>query len=230
MISKILPVFNWGPGVISARLPVGLGDTLNLVLLLDGVAVGGALGGVDELLGEALSDGLDVAESSFASTGGEEPDGHVDTAQRRHVNSLATDHTGGTDAAGILAGTRVDHGIYDHLDRVLASEEVDDVHGVLHDAHSHHLLTVVATVHHQRVGDTLHDGALCLLEALLRPAASGVREEHSVGGLRGDVIREWNLGDLHLLERILVEKLDLGSRHPSVGSCLLKRPLLESPC
>lgn len=30
---------------------------------LDGVRVGGALGGVDELISEALSDGLDVAES-----------------------------------------------------------------------------------------------------------------------------------------------------------------------
>lgn len=31
-------------------LPVGLGNTLQLVLLLDGVGVAAALGGVDELL------------------------------------------------------------------------------------------------------------------------------------------------------------------------------------
>lgn len=34
-----------------------------LILLLDGVGVGGALGSVDELISEALSNGLDVAES-----------------------------------------------------------------------------------------------------------------------------------------------------------------------
>merc|ERR1712100_401712 len=167
MISKILPVFNWGA---CARLPVSLGHALNLVLLLDGVAVGGTLGGVDELLGEALSDGLDVAESSFAGTGGQEPDGHVDTAQRRDIDGLAADHTSGTDAARVLTGTGVHDGIHDDLDRVLAGEEGDDLACVLHDAHSKHLLTVVATVHHQGVGDALHDRALRLLEALLRPA------------------------------------------------------------
>ena len=30
-----------------------------------------------------------------------------------------------------------------------AGEEVDDLRGVLHDAHSHQLLAVVAAVHHQ---------------------------------------------------------------------------------
>merc|ERR1711924_436033 len=90
------------------RLPVSLGNALNLVLLLDGVAVGRALGGVDELLGEALGNGLDVAECGFASTGGEQPDRHVDTAERRDVDRLATDHTGGADAARVLTGTRVD--------------------------------------------------------------------------------------------------------------------------
>jgi len=44
-------------------LTVGLGNTLQLILLLDGIGVGGALGGVDELISEALSNGLDVAES-----------------------------------------------------------------------------------------------------------------------------------------------------------------------
>lgn len=45
------------------NLTVGLGDTLQLILLLDGVGVGRALGGVDELISKALSNGLDVAES-----------------------------------------------------------------------------------------------------------------------------------------------------------------------
>lgn len=34
------------------------------------------------------------------------------------------------------------------------------------DAHSHQLLSVVAAVHHQGVGQALNDGALCLAETL----------------------------------------------------------------
>lgn len=44
------------------------------------------------------------------------------------------------------------------------------------DADSHELLSVVAAVHHDGVGETLDDGALRLAEALGGIAASGVRE------------------------------------------------------
>jgi hypothetical protein len=42
------------------------------------------------------------------------------------------------------------------------------------DADGHELLSVVAAVHHQRVGETLDDGALCLSESLLCISAGGV--------------------------------------------------------
>jgi hypothetical protein len=42
------------------------------------------------------------------------------------------------------------------------------------DAHSHELLAVVAAVHHERVGETLNDGALGLPEALDSISAGGV--------------------------------------------------------
>jgi hypothetical protein len=48
-------------------LTVGLGDTLKLVLLLNGIRVGRTLGGVDQLISQALSNGLDVPEGSLAS-------------------------------------------------------------------------------------------------------------------------------------------------------------------
>ena len=56
-------------------LSVGLGDALELVLLLDRVAVGAALGGVDQLVGQTLGDRLDVAERRLASAGAQQPDG-----------------------------------------------------------------------------------------------------------------------------------------------------------
>jgi hypothetical protein len=41
---------------------------------------------------------------------------------------------------------------------------------------SHELLSVVAAVHHERVGKTLDDGALCFPESLDGISASGVRD------------------------------------------------------
>ena len=61
----------WSPFIDAGRtwrgraavcLSVGLGDALELILLLDGVRVGRAVGGVDQLVSKALGDGLDVAE------------------------------------------------------------------------------------------------------------------------------------------------------------------------
>ena len=40
--------------------------------------VGAALGGVDELVGQALRDGLDVPEGGLAGAGAQQPDGLFD--------------------------------------------------------------------------------------------------------------------------------------------------------
>ena len=48
------------------HLSIGLGDSLNLVLLLDGIAVRRVLSSVHELISKALSDGLDVTESRLS--------------------------------------------------------------------------------------------------------------------------------------------------------------------
>ena len=51
-----------------------------------------------------------------------------------------------------------------------------DFERVGNNADSHKLFTVVATVHHQRVGEALDDGALCFPEALDSIATGGVRD------------------------------------------------------
>ncbi len=61
-----------------------------------------------------------------------------------------------------------------------------DLKSVVHDAHGHQLLAVVAPVHHQRVGQALDDGALGLAEALHGVAAGGVGDVD--GGADLDVI------------------------------------------
>lgn len=50
---------------VTWKLSVGPGDSLELVLLLDGVRVRRSLSGVDELVGETLGDGFRVVESGF---------------------------------------------------------------------------------------------------------------------------------------------------------------------
>ena len=49
-------------------LPVRLGNTLQLVLLLNSVAVAATLGSVDQLLSQALSNRLDVSERGLTCT------------------------------------------------------------------------------------------------------------------------------------------------------------------
>ena len=107
------------------HLSVALGDTLQLILLLDSVRVAASLGGVDQLFGQALSNGLDVAERGLAGTGGEEGDGLVDSAEGRDIDGLTTDGTGGTNSGRVFAGTAVDNGVNGNLDGVLVGHEVD---------------------------------------------------------------------------------------------------------
>ena len=107
------------------RLSVGLGHTLQLVLLLDGVAVRAALGGVDQLLGEALSHALDVPEGRFSRTDGEEGNGLVDAAEGRHIDGLATHGSCAADTGGVLAGSAVDNGVNGDLDGVLVGHDVN---------------------------------------------------------------------------------------------------------
>jgi len=113
-------------------LSVGLGHTLQLVLLLDRVRVAASLGSVDELFSQALGNRLDVAERRLAGTDGEEGNGLVDATERRHIDGLATDGTGGTDTGGVFAGSAVDDGINGDLDGVLVGHDVDLESLVLH--------------------------------------------------------------------------------------------------
>ena len=169
-------------------LTVGLGNTLDLVLLLDSIGVGGSTGGVDELLRKALSHGLEVAEGGLTGTGGEEVEGVVDPTEGGHVDGLTTDDTGTTDTGGILTRTRVDDGINDNLDGVLVGEEVDDLEGVLDNADGHELLAGVAALLHEAAGKTLNNGAGGLAESLLLIATGGVGKEGGVVTSAGDVV------------------------------------------
>lgn len=189
------------------RLTVGSGNTLHLVTLLDGVRVGRSLGGVDQLVGEALGDRLDVTEGRLSRTGGEESDGRVDTSERRHIDRLSAHSARRANAGRVLTGTSVDDGVNQDLDGVGVREQVDDLESVGDNADSHQLLAVVATVHHERVDQTLNDGGLGLLEGLVLVAAS------SVGGVdrvaESNVVGQGDVLDLDLLGTVASEKWEM---------------------
>lgn len=192
-------------------LTVGLGNTLNLILLLDGITVGGTSGSVDDLVRQALSNGLDVAEGRFTRTSGHEVDGEVNSSEGGHIHSLSADDTGSADTGGVLARAGVDDGIDKHLDGVLIGQDVDQFQGVLDNAHSHQLLAVVAAAAHQRACQTLNNGALekntrknhcesnyhnmqehrpylSLSKSLALVSAGGVGDEGGVLSLDGNVV------------------------------------------
>jgi len=196
-------------------LTVGLGNTLKLILLLDGVRVGRTLTSVDELLSKALSNGLDVSERSLTSTNGQESNSLVDSSKRRDIDGLSTDGTRRTNSGGVLTGTGVDDSINNNLERVLVGEEVDNLKGVLNNADSLELLTVVATVHHQRVGKTFDNGALGLAETLGSISTSGVGKVDSTSDL--NVVGQRDVLDLNIFEGPLVEELDGARLSDKIG-------------
>ena len=149
---------------------------------------GSYLSGVDQLIGQALGNGLDVTESSLAGSSAQKPNSLVHSSKRGHIDGLSTDGTGTTDTGRVFTWTRVDDGIDQNLKRILGSQQVNDLEGVLHNANSHQLLAVVSAVHHHRVGETFHDWALSLAETLLGISACGVRQIAGKLLLDGDVI------------------------------------------
>merc|ERR1712083_998427 len=151
---------NWEPRPRSFGKPLSdLRPKNTLVLLLDGVAVTGALGRVDELVRQALGDRLDVAERGFSSSSAQQPNCLIDPPERRHIDGLPPHGAGTPDPSRVFSGSRVDDGVDENLKRILAGEEMDDLEAVLDDADGHELLTVVAAVHHQRVHKALNNGA-----------------------------------------------------------------------
>lgn len=69
-----------------------------------------------------------------------------------------------------------------------AQKITHDLEGVGDDADGHDLLSVVAAVHHEGVGETLNDGALGLAESLLGVTTSRVGEVDGLTDL--DVVAE----------------------------------------
>jgi hypothetical protein len=106
-------------------LTIALCDTLQLVLLLDRIGIAASLGCIDQLFSQALSYALDVSEGGFTGANGEQGNGLVDTAERGHIDCLATNGTSGTNTSTVLARTAVYDGVNGNLDGVLVRHDVN---------------------------------------------------------------------------------------------------------
>lgn len=139
----------------------------------------------------------------------------VDSTKGRNIDGLSANGTGGSDTGGVLTGAAIDNGVDGNLDGVLVRGEVDDREGVVDDADSHEFLSVVTTVHHQRVGKALNDWALSLAESLYCITAGGVGEVD--GGT-----------DVHVIARMSWYLLSASSSHIRLpndfdaGSCCFR--------
>jgi len=92
------------------------------------------------------------------------------------------------------------------LQWVKIGEKVDDFERVLDNSDGHELFTVISSVHHQGVGETLDDWALGLSESLLGVSSGGVGDVDRSSDL--NVIGQGDISDLDILVTPLVEELD----------------------
>ena len=100
-------------------LSVGLSDTLDFILLLDGIRVGTALGGVDDFVSQALGDALQVSERGGTCTGNHQVQGLVHATVRGYIDGLATDNPSRSDTGTVFTGARVGNSLDDDLNWIL---------------------------------------------------------------------------------------------------------------
>ena len=174
--------------IIITRLTIGLGDTFNFILLLNGIRVGGSTRGIDEFLGQTLGHGLQIAKGGLPGAGGQQVEGIIDATKGGHIDGLSSNDSGATDARGVFAGTGIENGVHDDLNGILVREQVNDLERVLDDADGHEFFAGVASFFHQADGEAFHDGTRGFAEALLGVATGRVWQVGGVVALAGDVV------------------------------------------
>jgi len=181
---------------------VTLGNSLDFVLLLDGVGVGltNTLGGIDDLVSEGLTHWLEGSESRFSGSLTEEIDGLVDSSKWWNINSLSSDGTSGTNSCWVLSGTWLNDGLEQDFEWVLSSKKVDDLKSLSEDSDGLLFLTILSMItNHEHVCESFGDWAWNLLESLLLIFSSGVWSIH----LRFDV-SDWEILDKGVLRALNV--------------------------
>ena len=94
---------------------VTLGNSLDFFLLSDGEGVAAlsflGFGGLNDLVGEALGEGLHGSESRGSDSLHDEIDTLVDSSEWRNIDGLSSDGTTGSNSSGVLSGSSLGNGI-----------------------------------------------------------------------------------------------------------------------
>lgn len=172
----------------SASLSIGLGDTFDFILLLDCIRVGRSFSSIDDFISKAFGDGFDVTKRGFSCSNGNQVNCLVYTTKRRNINGLTTYSATSTNSARVFTRPSIDDGIYENLDGVLFSQEVDDLECVFYNAHGQHFLSTISSVIHQTVSQAFNSRACCLTKPLHLISSSSVWQESRIGCLDSNVI------------------------------------------
>ena len=169
-------------------------DSLNLILLLESIWVSWSLWGIDELISKAFRHRFDVSERGFSGSSSQKYDSLVDSSEWRNINSLSLDSTSRSDSGRVFSGSAVSDGIDDDFDWVLASEEMDDFHSLLHDSDGQLFLSVVSSFSHDGVHDSFDEWALDFSEFLGLVFSSSVWDEDlSFVGFDVQIWFQWDI-------------------------------------
>ena len=106
-------------------LPIALGYTLQLILLLDSITVRASFCSVDQLFSQALGNAFDVPERGFTGTNCEESDSLVDAAEGRYIDGLSSYGTSRSNTGAVLAWAAVNNSVDGDLDGILVCHDVD---------------------------------------------------------------------------------------------------------
>jgi len=145
-------------------------------------------------------------ESGFTGTNGQQSDGLVNPPQGRNIDGLTPDSSLGSDTGRVLSGSSVDDSVDEDLDRVLVGQKVDDLKRMSDDPDGQELLSVVPSVHHQRVDETLDNGHTTLGELLLGVSTGGVGNVD--GMLNVDVVDQGDVLDFDVISVPPSKELD----------------------
>ena len=136
---------------------------------------------MDDLVSKAFSNCLQRSESRVSGAGRHKIDGLVDSSEGRDINGLSSDGTAGANSGGVFTSTAFSNSVDEDLDWVLAGNDVYDLENLFNNQDSLLFLTVGLSrvtlrpvAEHERVYESLDNGASHFLESFLLVSSGGV--------------------------------------------------------
>ena len=173
---------------------VTLGNSLDLILLLHGVRVGltDTLRGSDDFVTEHFSHALVRSEASLSRSFANQIDSLVHSSKWRHINSLSSHGTAGTNSGGVLSSSTLDDSFKKNFEWILSRKQMNDFESLSENSDSDLFLTVLSVhTNHELIDESFGDWAGDFLESLLLIFTSSVWDVHlGFNTLYREVVRQ----------------------------------------